>query len=117
MQDAPANGQYTDTGWQDITPVAASSNKGAPGSRWGQYRCYANGIVMLRGLIERNSGNWGVAEKVGSIPPALLRGQGDRIFAANISGVVWITSNGDVLTLQTSAITSCYLDGIIWGLD
>lgn len=105
-----------DSGWIDVTPVAASSAKqGDLGSRWAQYRVFSNGIVMMRGSILRNSGTWG-NENVCSIPSHLsMLVDANLIFVVQGGKIVLVSLTGFFQAFQAGGL-SVYFDGIIFSV-
>jgi hypothetical protein len=101
--------KFEPTGWVDVTPATNSSNKGYDVlTGWGQWRLYADGTVRLRGSIQRNSGNWGSSEHVGTLPGALLRPNNHTILATNGSNGFFIDPDGNIYAFNTLASPYVY---------
>lgn len=108
-----------DTGWVDVTPSSLSSNKSFPSaSRWGQYRVYPNGLVQMRGSVQRNSGAWGSSEHVCSIPAHLALAAGAYLHFQTLLFGVQVRDDGGFYSIDTSGqlLNNIYLDGITFSV-
>lgn len=109
------NGQYTDTGWIDVTPAPICSLKYfLSDTKWMQYRVYPDGSVRFRGTASRDNGaNFGI-NTVGYIPAQLCGAMIQRIFSVQ-NGTFYVDESGALYVVLGFA-TLC-VDGVFFQID